>query len=370
LALQHPPFRAEHIGSLLRPAHLLDMRRRRTAGEVSADELTQAENEAIRDAVALQERVGLKLATDGEFRRQSYHSYFFEQLGDVSIDSPPIDEQVTCEGPARAGQSTARVGSRLKWRRPIHVEDFNCLKLLTGALPKITVPGPCALHFRGGDAAAREAYEDLDQYWTDLVEAFAAELAALAAAGCTYVQIDETAFAKFGDPEVQATLAGRGDDWRSLIDKYIAVTNRVLDKAPSGMRIGMHLCRGNRGGHFHAEGSYDVVAEKLFNDLNIGFYFMEYDSPRAGDFSPLRHVPGHKSIILGLISTKTSAMEDKNTVKRRVEEASRYVDMDRLAVSPQCGFASIEAGNPITREAQEQKLRLVVEVAEELWGTA
>jgi 5-methyltetrahydropteroyltriglutamate--homocysteine methyltransferase len=368
--LQHPPFRAEHIGSLLRPAHLLDMRRRRAAGEVSAGELTDAENAAIRDAVALQERAGLRLATDGEFRRQSYHSYFFEQLGDVSIDSPPIDEQVTCEGPARAGQSTARVGSRLKWRRPIHVGDFNYLKSLTGALPKITVPGPCALHFRGGDTAARGAYEDLDQYWADLVEAFAAELAALAAAGCTYVQIDETAFAKFGDPEVQATLARRGDDWRSLIDKYIAVTNRVLDKAPSGMRIGMHLCRGNRGGHFHAEGSYDVVAEKLFNDLNIGFYFMEYDSPRAGDFSPLRHVPGHKAIILGLISTKTSTMEDKNEISRRVHEASRYVDLDRLAVSPQCGFASVETGNPITPEAQEQKLRLVAEVAEELWGTA
>jgi 5-methyltetrahydropteroyltriglutamate--homocysteine methyltransferase len=368
--LQHPPFRAEHIGSLLRPGHLLELRRRRAAGEINAEELTEAENEAIRDAVALQERVGLKLATDGEFRRQSYHSYFFEQLGDVSIDSPPIEEQVTCEGPARAGQSTAHIGSRLQWRRPIHVGDFKHLQSLTGALPKITIPGPCALHFRGGDAAARGAYDDLDRFWTDIVEAFEAELAALAAAGCTYVQIDETAFAKFGDPEVQATLARRGDDWQSLIDTYIAVTNRVLKKAPPGMRIGMHLCRGNRGGHFHAEGSYDVVAEKLFNDLEIGFYFMEYDSPRAGDFSPLRHVPRHKSIILGLISTKTSAMEDKDEIKRRVGEASRYVDMERLAVSPQCGFASVETGNPITPEAQEQKLRLVVEVARELWGTA
>jgi 5-methyltetrahydropteroyltriglutamate--homocysteine methyltransferase len=368
--LQHPPFRAEHIGSLLRPPHLLELRRRRAAGEVSAEELTEAENAAIRDAVALQERVGLKLVTDGEFRRQSYHSYFFEQLGDISIDSPPIEEEATCEGPTRAGQSTARVGSRLRWRRPIHVADFNYLKSFTGALPKITIPGPCALHFRGGDAAAREAYDDLDQFWADMVASFEAELAALADAGCTYVQIDETAFAKFGDPEVQATLARRCDDWRALIDTYIAVTNRVLKKAPPGMRIGMHLCRGNRGGHFHAEGSYDVVAEKLFNDLEIGFYFMEYDTPRAGDFSPLRHVPRHKSIILGLISTKTSTMEDKDEIKRRVEEASRYVDMERLAVSPQCGFASVETGNPITPEAQERKLRLVVEVARELWDTA
>jgi 5-methyltetrahydropteroyltriglutamate--homocysteine methyltransferase len=368
--LQHPPFRAEHIGSLLRPGHLLELRRRRAAGEISADELTEAENAAIREAVALQERVGLRLATDGEFRRQSYHSYFFEQLGDVSIDSPPIEQQTTCGGPVRAGQSTARVRSRIQWRHPIHVGDFKYLKSLTGAVPKITIPGPCALHFRGGDAAAREAYEDIDQFWHDIVDAFDAELAALAAAGCTYVQIDETAFAKFGDPEVRETLARRGDDWRAVIDKYIAVTNRVLRKAPPGMGIGMHLCRGNRGGHFHAEGSYDAVAEKLFNDLETGFYFMEYDSPRSGDFSPLRHVPAHKSIILGLISTKTSTVENKDEIKRRIDEASRYVDMDRLAVSPQCGFASVETGNPITPEAQETKLRLVVDVASELWGTA
>jgi 5-methyltetrahydropteroyltriglutamate--homocysteine methyltransferase len=368
--LEHPPFRAEHIGSLLRPGQLLELRRRRAAREITAEELTEAENAAIRDAVAMQERVGLKLATDGEFRRQSYHSYFFEQLGDVSIDSPPLEEQVTCEGPARAGQSTARVRSRIRWRHPIHVADFEYLKSLTGAVPKITLPGPCAVHFRGGDAAAREAYTDIEQFWSDIVDAFEAELGALAAAGCTYVQIDETAFAKFGDPEVQETLARRGDHYRRLIDHYIAVTNQVLKKAPRGMRIGMHLCRGNRGGHFHAEGSYDVVAEKLFNDLEIGFYFMEYDSPRAGDFSPLRHVPRHKSIILGLISTKTSTVEDKDEIKRRLDQASRYVDMDRLAVSPQCGFASVETGNPIAPEAQEKKLRLVVELASEIWGTA
>jgi 5-methyltetrahydropteroyltriglutamate--homocysteine methyltransferase len=368
--LQHPPFRAEHIGSLLRPRNLLELRRRRAAGEIGAGELTDAENAAIRDAVALQERVGLKLATDGEFRRQSYHSYFFEQLGDVSIDSPPLDEQVTCEGPARAGQSTARMRSRIHWRQPIHVADFNYLRSVTGAIPKITIPGPCAIHFRGGDAAAREAYDDIDLFWSDIVDAFEAELTALASAGCTYVQIDETAFAKFGDPEVQETLARRGDDYRRLIDHYVAVTNRVLTSAPHGMRIGMHLCRGNRGGHFHAEGSYDIVAEKLFNDLKIDFYFMEYDSPRAGDFSPLRHVPPHKSIVLGLISTKSSTVETKDELKRRVEDASRYMDFERLAISPQCGFASVETGNPITPDAQEKKLSLVVEVASELWGTA
>jgi len=341
---------------------------------MSADELTEAENAAIREAVALQERVGLKLATDGEFRRQSYHSYFFEQLGDISIDAPPIEDEATCEGPTRAGQSTAHIGSRLQWRRPIHVGDFKYLKTLTGALPKITVPGPCALHFRGGDAAARQAYDDLDQYWTDMVESFAAELAALAAAGCTYVQIDETAFAKFGDPEVQGTLARRGDDWQSLIDKYMGVTNRVLKRAPAGMRIGMHLCRGNRGGHFHAEGSYDVVAEKLFNDLEISFYFMEYDSPRAGDFAPLKHLRKGAQAFLGLISTKRPAVESLDDLKRRIDEAARYVPLEQLGLTPQCGFGSSAMSkfnvlpNPMTEDLQRRKLERMVEAARRIWS--
>jgi 5-methyltetrahydropteroyltriglutamate--homocysteine methyltransferase len=235
-------------------------------------------------------------------------------------------------------------------------------------VPKITIPGPCALHFRGGDkAVTAHAYRDVDEFWNDTVAAFHHELAALAAAGCSYVQIDETAFAKFGDPAVQATLAARGEDWRTLIDTYIAVTNRVL-RGADGIRVGMHLCRGNRGGHWHAEGSYEEVADKLFNALDIQFFFLEYDSPRAGDFSPLRFVPNGKSVVLGLISTKTPALEDKAALVRRIEEASRYVELDRLAVSPQCGFASAEEGNPIPLEAQETKLRRVVEVAREVWG--
>jgi 5-methyltetrahydropteroyltriglutamate--homocysteine methyltransferase len=235
-------------------------------------------------------------------------------------------------------------------------------------VPKITIPGPCALHFRGGDkAVTAHAYRDVDEFWNDTVKAYHDELAALAAAGCTYVQIDETAFAKFGDPAVQATLAARGDDWRLLIDRYIDVTNRVL-RGADGIRIGMHLCRGNRGGHWHAEGSYDLVADKLFNALDIDFFFLEYDSPRAGDFSPLRLVPKGKTIALGLVSTKAATVEDKAALKRRIEEAGRHVDLDRLALSPQCGFASSEEGNPIPRAAQEAKLRLVVDAAREVWG--
>jgi len=369
LSRTRPPFRAEHIGSLLRPKNLLDLRGRSSRGEISRDALTAAEDQAIEDALALQERVGLKLATDGEFRRRSYHSFFYRQLGDISIDTVGGEEAKGGEPGKRATQPVAMIRSRVQWTRPINVPDFDFIHAHTKLVPKITIPGPCALHFRGGDTAIlASAYKDVDQFWNDTIEAFGKELNALAEAGCHYVQIDETAFAKFGDPEVQASLKARGDDWNALIDKYVAVTNRVLEDAPPAMRIGMHLCRGNRGGQWHAEGSYDSVAERLFNALNIPFYFLEYDSPRAGTFTPLRLVPRHKTIVLGLVSTKTPAMESKDELKRRVEDATRYLDLDCLAVSPQCGFASLDTGNPIGPEVQEQKLRLVVELARELWG--
>jgi len=368
-----PPFRAEHIGSLLRPKGLLDQREKRRRGEIDAAALTRAENEAIADAVALQERVGLKFASDGEFRRRSYHSYFYRQLGDISIDMVDGEDAKGDRGGnagTRVAQPVALIRSRVHWTSPIHVDDYKFLRAHTSLLPKITIPGPCALHFRGGDAAVlASAYDDVDEFWGDTIEAFGNELNALADAGCRYVQIDETAFAKFGDPEVQQALKARGDDWTQLIDKYIEVTNQVLKNAPAALHIGMHLCRGNRGGQWHSEGSYDDVAERLFNALNIRFYFLEYDSPRAGTFTPLRLVPSHKSIVLGLISTKSATLEDKGAVKTRLDDAARFVDLDRLAISPQCGFASVETGNPISGEIQEQKLRMVVELAHDIWGS-
>jgi len=370
----NPPFRAEHIGSLLRPKSLLDQRARFARGEISRDALAVAEDVAIREALALQERVGLKFATDGEFRRRSYHSFFYRRLGDLSIDTVAGEEakggtEIATSG-TRASQPIALINSRVQWTSPINVPDFEFVAANTGLTPKITIPGPCALHFRGGNAAVLAAYRDVDEFWNDIVTAFDRELNALAEAGCRYAQIDETAFAKFGDPDVQAALKARGDDWNALIDKYIAVTNRVLEGAPPAMRIGMHLCRGNRGGQWHAEGSYDEVAERLFNALDIPFYFLEYDTPRAGSFAPLRLVPPHKSVVLGIVSTKTPDLEDKDTVKKRIAEAAREIDLDRLAISPQCGFASVDTGNPITPQAQEAKLRLVVELAREVWGEA
>jgi 5-methyltetrahydropteroyltriglutamate--homocysteine methyltransferase len=369
-----PPFRAEHIGSLLRPDELLRQRARFSRGEIGQAELTEAENSAIREAIRLQEQLGFRFVTDGEFRRRSYHSFFYRQLGDITIDvvdGAPISGADKDSADTRGAQPEALIRSRVQWTHPINVEDFKFLKANSDLVPKITIPGPCALHFRGGDRAVlAHAYRDMDTFWSDTVEAFIAELKALAAAGCLYVQIDETAFAKFGDPAVQEKLKARGDNWDTLIDTYIAVTNTVLRAAPAGMRIGMHLCRGNRGGQWHAEGSYDSVADRLFNALNIPFYFLEYDSPRAGTFTPLRLVPRDKTVILGLVSSKLPLLEHKDALRARIDDATRFVDLDRLAISPQCGFASVDTGNPLTSEMQAQKLRLVVELARDIWGSS
>ena len=370
--MKRPPFRAEHIGSLLRPTGLLELRRRHEAGEIGDEELSAAEDAAIEDAIVLQKRAGLKVVTDGEFRRHAYHDYFFSHLGDVTIGFPPVDAADARDGAKRATQPVAIVKSRLKWTGPIHAGEVSFLKARSDAVVKITLPGPCTLHFRGGSGEILRygAYDDIDAFWDDIVAAYAQEFASLAESGCTYVQIDETAFAKFGDPAVRQTLAERGDHWEMLIDDYVGIINRVLARAPAGLNIGMHLCRGNRGGHFHAEGGYDAVAEKLFNTLDFGFYLLEYDSPRAGNFAPLRFLPTDKSAVLGLVSTKTEEMETADNLKRRIDEAAAYVDLDRLALSPQCGFASVASGNPVTPEIQEAKLRLVVETAAEVWGDA
>ncbi len=367
-----PQFRAEHIGSLLRPPELLAQRKAFTDGLISAEALRRATDDAVRAAIDLQRDVGLKVVTDGEYRRHAYNDYFFEHLGDVTIAFEPVNNEAAVDGAKRAPQPKAVIKSRIKWTSPIHAQEVTFLHQHSPATPKITLPGPCALHFRGGDAAVLQygAYANVDDFWADIVDAYVSELRALAEAGCTYVQLDETAFAKFADPDVQQSFAARGEDWQQIVKFYIDITNRILAACPASIRVVMHLCRGNRAGHFHAEGSYELIADKLFNELNIPCYFLEYDSPRAGDFSPLRHLPSSKSVVLGLISTKSSEMETKDDVKRRIEAATQFVDIDRMGISPQCGFASVDKGNPITPAAQEQKLRLVVEVAQEIWPDA
>ena len=362
-----PPFRADQIGSLLRPAALQDVRRRAAAGEISESERIAAEDSAIKAAVAMQERAGLQVISDGEFRRNSYHSYFFSKLGDLKPDY-----RVPTAGPrvpgTRAAQPVALIGSKVEWTAPIHAGDYRFLKSLTSATPKITIPGPCALHFRGGDAAVlKSAYTRVEDFWDDTVRAFRAELNALAEAGCTLVQMDETSLAKFGDAEVLQRTAARGEDWRKTVDLYIDVINRTVRGLPSSLRVGIHLCRGNAGGQFHAEGGYDSVAEKLFNALDLDLFYLEYDSERAGGFEPLAAVPKGKSVVLGLITTKTGKLEDPAAVRKRIEAATKYMPIDNLALSPQCGFASAETGNPLSEAEQEAKLKLVVDVARDVW---
>ncbi len=363
-----PPFRADHIGSLLRPPELLQLRREFEAGNTSPEAMKEAEDAAIMNAVAMQERAGLQIISDGEFRRASYHSYFFSKLGNLKPDWRPPEDAPGAHG-TRAPQPIALIDSRVEWNGPIHAGDYAFVKTLTSRTPKVTIPGPCALHFRGGDAAVlKSAYSSVEDFWDDIVNAFRAELRSLADAGCNYVQMDETAFAKFEDPEVQDRLRERGERWPDTIRHYVKVTNRVLTDLPAGMRVGVHLCRGNRAGQFHAAGSYEPVADLMFNQLNADLFLLEYDSERAGGFEPLRFLPKHKSVVLGLVSTKTGQLEDKGFIKQRIADATQFVDLDRIAISPQCGFASIDIGNPLTQEEQEAKLRLVVDVAREVWG--
>lgn len=364
-----PPFRADQIGSLLRPPHLLDLRRKHAAGQVPDSDLAAAQDAAIREAVAMQEAAGLKIISDGEFRRDSYHSYFFARLGDLKPDHLQIVEEPGKAG-VRAPQPMARIASKVQWTAPIHVDDFKFIRSLTSATPKITIPGPCTLHFRGGDAAVlQHAYTNVADFWDDTVKAFRTELTALAQAGCTLVQMDETSLAKFGDPHVQKTLEERGETWQGTLDLYVGIINRVVRDLPPGLRMGIHLCRGNRGGQFHAEGGYDLVAQKMFNELDIDLFYLEYDSERAGGFEPLAVVPQGKSVVLGLVSTKTGEMEDRAALMARIEAASKLMPLDNLALSPQCGFASVDTGNPITPQQQEAKLRLVADVAKEVWGS-
>jgi 5-methyltetrahydropteroyltriglutamate--homocysteine methyltransferase len=366
-----PPFRADHVGSLLRPRELMRARDERTAGRLSADELRAVEDDAIRDAVRKQEEVGLQSATDGEFRRATWHMDFIDSLGGITHADERLKVEFHNEDGTISWEPTAmRVSARVTLEEPIFADHFSFLQsCVTTATPKLTIPSPSMVHYRGGRAAIDDTvYPDLEDFWSDLTTAYAGEVRALGDLGCTYLQFDDTSLAYLNDPNQRAEMAAKGDDAEHLHEAYIRHINEALEGRPDGMAITTHMCRGNFRSSWVAEGGYDFVAEALFNELAVDGFFMEWDDARSGGFEPLRFVPKDKVVVLGLVTTKRGELEDKDALKRRIEEATRYVDLDQLCLSPQCGFSSTVEGNNLTAEQQAAKLRLVVEVAEEVWG--
>jgi 5-methyltetrahydropteroyltriglutamate--homocysteine methyltransferase len=363
----HPPFRADHVGSLLRPPALRQAFRRHGAGEIHEDAYRAVQDQCIREAVAMQEAVGLAVVTDGEFRRGSYWGRFVERIQGFEI-RPASFKFRDDAGHEVAFTAPYAVGP-IRRAQPLALDEFAFLRAATRATAKITLPAPSTMHFyRCSDFAAPEAYQDVDAFFADLVIAFRAEIAALGEVGCRYVQLDEVAVALLCDPAIRAQVEEAGSAPDRLVDLYIDAINQAVAGRAADMVVGVHMCRGNFKGHYLAAGGYGSVAERFFVNTDVDHFLLEYDTPRAGDFAPLRFVPKDKGVVLGLISTKTSVLEDLDALKRRVEEAARAVDFDRLAIGPQCGFASTAAGNPLSEADQRAKLALVVRAAAEIWN--
>jgi len=370
-AANGPPFRADHVGSLLRPKKLLEARAAVAAGRLGREELRAVEDEAIAEAVKMQEDVGLRSATDGEFRRASWHMDFIYQLGGIVRSK----ESLKVHFHNRAGDldftaPIPRVEGKVRLQHTIFGEDFRKLKsLVSRATPKLTIPSLSMVHYRGGRAAIDPAvYPDVEPFCADLISAYAEEVERLGQLGCTYLQFDDTSLAYLNDPEQRSQMAARGDDAEHLHLRYIRNINAALARKPAGMSITTHMCRGNFRSSWVAEGSYDFVAEALFNELRVDGFFLEYDDARSGGFEPLRFVPKGKRVVLGLVTTKRGELEKKDDLKRRIDEASRFVPLEQLCLSPQCGFSSTVEGNALSYEEQVAKLRLVVETAREVWG--
>ncbi len=361
-----PPFRADQVGSLLRPEALAATRARWKAGEVDADALREAEDRAIADAVRRQQNIGLQAVTDGEFRRDWWHLDFLAQLDGVTLTANP--------GPKFkiSGQSEqppiATVTGRVGCSRPIMTEHFAYLKSVATAVPKMTIPSPSMLHLRGGRAAiSRETYPDLDVFWDDVAAAYRQAIAHLADAGCRYLQLDDITFAYLCDPKIQANCRANGDDPAALPRRYAQTINAALRDRAADMAVTLHTCRGNFKSAWVAEGGYDPVVGAMFS-TDVDGWFMEFDSARAGGFEPLRAVPPGKTVVLGLVTTKVGALEAADTLKRRIDEASRIVPLEQLALSPQCGFSSTHHGNALSMDDQWRKLERVVQVARDIWG--
>src|SRR3954454_1870586 len=349
-----PPFRADHVGSLLRPASLLKAREEHAADRIDDSELRGAENEAIRDVVAMQRDAGLMSVTDGEFRRASWHMDFIYSLGGISRAKNDLKVQFrNPEGTIEFTPAALHVDERIRLERTIFGEDFDFLKNVAGdgQTPKLTIPSPSMVHYRGGAAAIDPSvYPDKDEFWADLTSAYADQGAAIAKQGCRYLQFDDTSLAYLNDPQQRAMLAERGEDAEHLHEQYIRHINEALAGRPEGLTVTTHMCRGNFRSSWVAEGGYDFVAEALFNELSVDGFFLEYDDERSGGFEPLRFVPKGKFVVLGLVTTKRAALESKDDLKRRIDAAAKYLPLEQICVSPQCGFASTEEGNALSED--------------------
>jgi 5-methyltetrahydropteroyltriglutamate--homocysteine methyltransferase len=363
-----PPFRADQVGSLLRPAEIKEARARFERGEMDVEQLRAIEDRRIRGAVQRQESLGLRSITDGEYRRGWWNHDFLGKIDGVEIE---LDRNSYKFAGSDDPRYTPKVRRKVSRTRPMMLEHFRYLRSVARETPKFTVPSPSILYHRGGRAAiSAEAYPQLDELWSDVGGVYRGEIRDLAAAGCTYLQIDDTSFSFLCDEKFRSSCRARGDDPDALPHMYARAINAAVAGRPAGMTIVMHTCRGNWKSTWLAEGSYDPVAETVFNETEVDGFFLEYDSERAGGFAPLRFVPRGKRIVLGLVSTKTPVLERKDDLKRRIDEAVKYVPLENLGISPQCGFASSHHGNLLTEDDQWRKLSLVVEVAREVWGAA
>jgi len=363
------PARYDHVGSFLRPEYLLDARAQKAKGQISAEQLRAVEDRAITEIVKFQEDVGLKSITDGEFRRTYFHIDFLDKLGGVKSDIPVTF--IKPDGSEELAPPVMLVTGKVRHVQDIQRADFADLQsqVSAGHTPKVCIPSPTMLHFRGGRAGiSKEHYPELDpDFYDDVARAFGDELHSLFAAGCTYVQLDDTNLAYLCDERMREAARQRGDDPNELPHRYAGFINKVVARKPAGMTLAMHLCRGNFKSTHAASGNYEPVAEALLAEMDLDAYFLEYDDDRSGDFRPLRFLPKGKTVVLGLVTTKVGQMESKDALKRRIDEAARYAPLDQLALSPQCGFSSTVHGNNIAVQAQRDKLRLVIETAQEVW---
>ncbi|TXC66964.1 5-methyltetrahydropteroyltriglutamate--homocysteine S-methyltransferase [Piscinibacter aquaticus] len=366
-----PPFRADHVGSFLRPAYLLEAREQFfQKKDITAEQLRAVEDKAITEIVRFQQDVGLQSITDGEFRRTYFHIDFLEQLGGVKTDIPVTVKKP--DGTEELAPPVIRVIDKVRHVKDIQKADFEYLKsqIAAGMTPKVTIPSPTMLHFRGGRAGiSREAYPELEPaFYDDVAQAYGEELQSLYDAGCRYVQMDDTNLAYLCDEKMREAARQRGDDPNELPHRYAKFINKVVARKPAGMTLAMHLCRGNFKSTHAAAGNYEPVAEALLAEMNLDAFFLEYDDDRSGDFRPLRFLPKGKIVVLGLVTTKFGQLEKKDDLKRRIDEAAKYAPLDQLCLSPQCGFSSTVHGNNIAVEDQRRKLALVVETAKEVWG--